>query len=150
MPATQSVGSTLSIVEGAPASYDDTGFAALTFVEVSEITEVPQFGGSAQVITHIPLKTGIIDKTVGSIDYGEMTVPMAGLWTDSGQAALKAGFDGADARKVHSVEIDTELGQLYFTAKITGVQYTPGDANSNLMNSVTLALTGKIVEVDAV
>lgn len=149
MAATQSVGSTLSLVSGEPATFDSTGYAALTYEEIGEVTEVPTFGGSAQVITHIPLKTGTVQKTAGSIDYGEMTVTMAGDWADQGQIDAKSGFDGANARNVHSFELDTEFGKLYFTGLITGMQYTPGDANSNQMNSVTIALTSQPVEVAA-
>lgn len=149
MASTISVGSTLSLVEGAPATFDGTGYAALTYAAIGEITEIPTFGGSAQVVTHIPLATGVVDKTVGPIDYGEITVPMASQWDDAGQAAVKAGFDGADARKVHSFKLVTGEGTLYFTGKITGMQYTPGDANSTFTNSVTVALTSKPIEVTA-
>lgn len=148
MSATQAVGTVFKAFMGEPATYDAAGFKAapMEYVAVGEVTEIPTFGGSAQVITHIPLATGIIDKTVGSIDYGEISVPMASLWSNAGQVLIKKGFDGVDARKEHSFMIETDLGDLYFTGKITGVQYTPGDANANLQNSVTIAITGKIVE----
>lgn len=151
MAANISVGTTFGIVDGAPAVYAGTGtgaFPGLTYVTVGEVTEVPEFGGSATVTEHIPLASGVIDKLVGSINYGSITVPMASVWDDVGQLKVKAGFDGTDARKVHSVKIHSaEVGTAYFTAKISGVQYTPGDANAVYNNSVTLELTNKVIEV---
>ena len=154
MSANISVGTTFGIVDGAPSVYSGTGtggFPSLTYVTVGEVTEVPQFGGSATVTEHIPLASGVIDKLIGSINYGTITVPMASVWDDVGQIKEKAGFDGASARLVHSVKISNALvGTVYFTAKISAVQYTPGDANSVYNNSVTLELTNKIIEVDPV
>src|SRR5690554_581847 len=112
-----SVGTILSVSLGAPATYDEAGFSAKVYIDVGEITDIPALGGSAQVATHAPLATGIIDKLVGSIDYGEASIPMAAVWSDAGQMALKAGFDGINARKVHSIRIhNPAVGTLYFTS----------------------------------
>lgn len=148
MSANISVGTTFELVDGEPATYDDTGFEALTYTAVGEVTDIPQFGGSAVVTEHKPLATGIIDKLIGSINYGSITVPMASVWSDSGQTAVKSGFDGANKRLEHSFKIsNTNVGTVYFTGKISAFQYTPGDADAVYTNSVTVELTNSIVEV---
>jgi hypothetical protein len=50
-----SAGTTLGIVSGTPATYDEAGFADLTFATVGEITEIPAFGSVYNLITHSPL-----------------------------------------------------------------------------------------------
>lgn len=141
------VGTTLGVVLGEPATYDAAGFGALTFADVAEVSEIPQLGGSGTVAEFIRLASGVVSKQVGSINYGEITIPMAAVWSDAGYAALKAGFDGTNARKVHSFEIaHPTVGTLYFTGVISGVQYTPGDANTAYTNSVTVSITDKVIE----
>lgn len=147
-----SVGTTLSIAEGTPATFDEAGFTAvgLVYTEVGEVTDVPEFGGEGTITEHISLKTGIVDKVVGSINYGDMTVPMASVWTDAGQIAVKSAFDGANARKTHCIKIShPDLGDVYVTSKVSGFKYNFGDANTVSTNSLSVAVTSKPVEVAA-
>ena len=139
-----SVETTLSLVLGEPATYDIAGFSALVYQEVGEITAIPAFGGAAQVAEHIPLKTGIVNKRVGSINYGDVAIPLARDYSDVGQAAIKAGFDGANRGKVHSFKIhNANIGTVYFTGVISSNITEPGDANSFFGGSFTVNLTGK-------
>lgn len=141
------VGTTLGVVLGEPTTYDAAGFGAMTFADVAEVSEIPQFGGVGTVTEFIRLATGVVSKRVGSINYGEFTIPLAAVWSDAGYAALKSGFDGTNARAVHSFEIaHPTVGTLYFTAVISAVQYTPGDANSAYTNSVTVSITAEVIE----
>lgn len=142
-----SVGATLGIVSGEPATYDSVGFAALTYTTVGEVTDIPEFGGSAQVVEHTPLDTGIVSKLVGSINYGSSQVNLA-VVSDAGQDAVKSGFDGANARTTHSVHINhPDVGDIYFTAKITSDVINLGDANTVTSGSFTLELTNKVLVV---
>jgi len=65
-----SVGTVMSVDDAAPATYDATGFAALTWAEVGELAELPAYGSESALATHTPLKTGIVAKRRGSINYG--------------------------------------------------------------------------------
>lgn len=143
---TISVGTELHIALGEPTTYDDAGFGALSYTEVGEVGSIPEFGGQAQVAEFIPIKTGIVDKRRGSINYGSSNIALANDFTDVGQAALQSGFDGANAGKIHSVKIvNSEIGTVYFTCVITSFRMNFNDANSITGASVTLELLNKPV-----
>lgn len=142
------VGTELHVALGEPATYDKAGFdgAGLTYAEVGEVGAIPEFGGEAQVAEWTPVKTGEVNKRSGSINYGSTTIPLAQLYDDAGQDALLSGFDGANARAVHSFKIEkTGQGEMYFTGIITGYKYNPGDANQISQASVMIELTGKVI-----
>ena len=141
-----SLGTTLGVVVGEPATYDDTGFEALTFQDVGEISSFPEMGGEAEVATHTPVKSGVVAKRAGSRDYGSVVFPMAHVFGEAGQDELQSGFDGTNAGKVYSIKVDNPtIGALFFTAVITSFKFTPGDANSIAQASAGLALTNKVI-----
>jgi hypothetical protein len=84
------IGTILSVVAAVPATNDDAGFGALTLVPVGEITEVPEYGPTSEVVTHVPLATGITAKYHGAINMGSITVPLAIDRADAGQVILRA------------------------------------------------------------
>lgn len=147
-----SVGLTVSVALGQPPTYDAAGFGdvSLTYAEVGEVASVPQFGGSGQVTEFIPIKTGVVDKRLGSINYGEATLPLAYVASDAGQQALQSGFDGANTRKVHSFKLShPRLGNVFFTGAITSFSFNPGDANSIYQASATISVSSKPLAVAA-
>lgn len=148
---TISVGTELHVVLGAPATYDEAGFAALSYTEVGEVGTIPTFGGQSQVSEFIPIKTGIVDKRVGSTNYGSSNLTIGNVFSDAGQVALKSAFDGANRGKVHSIKlVNAEIGTIYFTAVVTSYQINIGDANTITTCEVTLELTNKlIIDADA-
>lgn len=146
-----SVGTEFHVALGEPPTYDAAGFAdiSLTYTEVGEVGSIPEFGGSAQVAEWTNLKTGEVQKRPGSINYGSISLPLADV-TDDGQDDLKAGFDGANARDVHSFKVfRSDIGGLAFTGVITGYTYNRGDANSISQASCSVELTGKPVVLAA-
>jgi len=151
MPIDISVGTEFHVALGAPATYDEAGFTGVVMIydEVGEVGSIPEFGGSAQVAEWISLKSGEVQKRPGSINYGSISLPLADV-TDDGQDALKDGFDGANARAVHSFKVfRADIGGLAFTGVITGYTYNRGDANSISQASCSIELTGKPVVIAA-
>lgn len=141
-----SVGTTIAISLGAPTTYDTSGFGAKSYTTIGEVTNIPDFGGSATVTEHIPLSTGVVNKLVGSINYGSMQIPLAKL-DDAGQAAVAAGFDGANARATHSFRITDPNGDfVYFTGKITSNMLSFGDANTVYNGSFTIEVTNSLIQ----
>lgn len=92
MSTTEGLGGFISASAAAPATFDDTGFAALDWDEVTEVTEIPENGPEHATVTHTPLKTGIVNKFHGELNYGSMALPMAHDATDAGQIILKAAL----------------------------------------------------------
>lgn len=146
-----SVGFTLAVSVGAPDTYDAVGFGAKVYTEITDVENIPDFGGTAQVPTFIPLKTGVVDKAKGSIDYGEFTAPLRRVLSDSGQDLLQDCFDGANRNSIVSVRLyHSTAGTLYFTAIVSSFTYNIADANAWTRNSVTFAIKNKPVPVEAV
>lgn len=142
-----SLGTTISVVVGEPATYDDTGFNALTYQEIGEVTSIGEYGGSAQVNQNIPLKTGVVNKRAGSYDYGSAATQITRDTADAGQTALKTGFDGAQKGNVHSIKITFPDASIqYFTAIISSFTTNVGDANTWTQAACNLDLTNAVID----
>lgn len=122
MAVQQSVGMTLKVVLGEPATFDAAGYATLeaTATEVGEVIQVSPLGGSATVNTRTPIKTGVIDKAIGSQDPGNTTISMTKNLSDAGQTVLLNGVpNGTNGRLRHSFFVTESNGdKQYFTGKI--------------------------------
>jgi hypothetical protein len=141
-----SLGTVLSVSASSPSTYDSSGFAALSYSVVGEITSIPEFGGTAQVNTSIPIATGIVNKRAGSYDYGQSSLGISRDAADAGQIALKSGFDGANKGVVHAVRLVLASGTtVYFTAIISSFTLDLGDANQWQGHNVTLDLTNSVL-----
>jgi len=146
-----SVGTVMSVDDAAPATYDATGFAALTWAEVGELAELPAYGSESALATHTPLKTGIVAKRRGSINYGSLTLTMALSASDAGAAILEAKADaaaGSDASVSCKVELVNGAIQ-YFTAQVMSFKVNPANADAITMVEVMLEIDNSIVKVDA-
>lgn len=144
-----SVGTTISVADASPATYDAAGFGALTFSLVGEAAELPSFGAEAALATHTPLATGIVNKRRGSVNYGSVTLPMALSETDAGQAILEAaGLAAAGTDAQVAVEVVLPNSDiLYFTAQVMSFKTNVGNADAIAMAEVTLELDGSVVYV---
>jgi hypothetical protein len=146
-----SVGTVVSVDDTAPATYDATGFAALTWAECGELAELPSFGSESALATHTPLATGIVAKRRGSINYGSVTLTMAVASTDTGQAVLETKADsaaGSDA--LVSVKVELVDGSIqYFTAQVMSYKVNVANADAITMAEVTLEIDNSIVKVAA-
>ena len=72
MAVITSTGTLFALVAAEPATIDAAGFGALTFVNVGEITEIPEYGANAEVVSHQPLATGRTEKylvATGVLDH---------------------------------------------------------------------------------
>ena len=144
-----SVGTVVSVSAAAPASEDQTGYEALAWTVVGEITDLGEFGGTAQVTTFTPVASGVVNKRKGSIDYGTMPLAIAKDAADAGQIILKAGFDGAHRNTVHSFRIaEPDSGDVaYLMGSISSFTTTRGDANMVMSHNCNVEVTSESVVV---
>ena len=144
-----SVGTLVAVAAADPATYDAAGFGALTYLSCGEVAEVPSFGAEAALATHTPLKTGIVAKRRGSINYGSLTLTMAYSDADTGQAALKTAGDaipGVDSTV--SVKITLKNGDIqYFTAQVMSFKTNVGNSDAITMCECTIEVDDKIIRV---
>lgn len=146
-----SVGTIVSVSASAPATYDATGFAALTWSACGELADLPAFGAEAALATHTPLKTGIVAKRRGSLNYGSVTLTMALSSDDAGQAVLQTkGEAAAGSAAQVSVKVALVNGDIqYFTAQVMSYKTNVGNADAITMAEVTLEIDNSVVKVAA-
>ncbi|MBO29079.1 MAG: hypothetical protein CML61_10060 [Rhodobacteraceae bacterium] len=136
MATTEGIGGFLSVSAAAPATYDATGYAALTWTEIGELGEVPDHGPAHATVTFTRLKDGIVNKYHGELNFGSLAIPMAYDPADAGQAILKAA-------RVSKDEISLRL-----TRSDGSVEYTSGKVMS-FTNAVSVgAVVGATSQVE--
>ena len=86
-------GASLSAVASLPATYDDTGYGALTAVIIGEITNIGEFGKEFALVTHQPLATRGTKKGKGSFNNGQLSPALALDNEDAGQIILTAALE---------------------------------------------------------
>jgi hypothetical protein len=151
MTVKTSTGITFGVVKGGPATHDEAGFGALVFVNVGEVTDLPEYGPTTSTVTHEPLATGVTQKEKGFIDYGSTSVALGHDITDAGQVILSAGVDGDGQFDEHSFSVTDSDGDIdYYTGKIFSYTRNPGSANSIISSTVAIEINTKIVTVEAV
>lgn len=146
--ALTSAGTKIYIGSAQPATYDEAGFEAVTWLEIGEITSIGQLGGTTSVITHIPLGTKTVVKRTGSVNYG--TLDMQGArCSDTGIAALRAAFTST-ASKPFKIVYPVLLGEVdYFTAVVTSATTNVGNADQILGFGANVDVDNEILTVAA-
>ena len=139
-------GTVLAMVAGEPATYDDTGFGALVFVDVAEVESIPEYGGTSQEITFTALADAIVNKRKGSFDPGSLPIPLGRDVADAGQILMKAAAVHTN-NAVQSFSITFSDASIhYFTGLVMGYTVNPNDVNSVVKSTATVALTNVVVE----
>jgi hypothetical protein len=139
-----SAGSTISICAATlPATYDLTGFAALTYTLINEISDLGAFGKKYNLVTFMPLGSRQVIKRRGSYNNGSMSLKMGQSVTDAGQLALATGL-ASDTSS--SFKVVTQSGSTYyFTAQILSTVTTIGTVDVITEQSVDLELDNSVV-----
>lgn len=150
MAAQTSTGVTAAITVGQPTTFDETGYAALTYTDIGEVTSIGEYGATTQVVTHEPLATGVTEKFKGFINYGQASMSLAYDSADAGQAILKSLSDGTDRFSAASLKITYPDGSIdYLDVRVFSYTKNPGGANSMLASTVNLEVNRAAVEVAA-
>lgn len=129
-------GTQISISAGVPVTYDEAGFAALTYTSVGEVSSAPGDGGTTfEDVSYTVLGRRATVHLKGTSDQPEETMEVVVDRNDAGQIMLKAALlsDNQYAFKVvyNNGEID------YFQALVTGNAGEGGDSNTVRMRTVT-------------
>ena len=139
-----SAGTTISVSESAPESYDVTGFEALSFSEVGEVSDLGEFGREYSEVTFNPLGDRRTVKRKGSFNDGNITMTLARVPSDSGQAILQDALDNDDS--FHFVVELQDGTKLYFAAQVMSYTTNVGGVDQITSASVTLGITNDILE----
>lgn len=140
-----SAGTTIHVSASLPATYDAAGFAALTFTKVGEVTDAGSFGKKYNVVTHNPLDDRKTVKRKGSYNSGTMSLKMARIPANGGQAILVTARDSDAAI---SVKVTLQTGTImYFEAMVMGYDVEIGTTDNITSASVEMEITEDIIEV---
>lgn len=140
-------GTVVSIALATPATYDNTGFSALTFHAIGETTDLGSFGKTYSLVSHNPVGARNTFKFRGSYNSGSLTIKMAKatlLNTDIGQNDLNTAL-ASDAS--FSFRYTFQDGsKAYFTGKVMEIMIAVGSVNSILGADFKVELDNDIVE----
>jgi len=143
-------GTVLSVSSGAPATYDEAGFEAMTFTVVGEVTSVPSHGAEFSLVTHNPLADRITRKLKGSKNNGSMTIPMALDTSDAGQDIMRDHADGLNVDDKASFRVEyPDGGAEYFTGLVMSFTTAGDGVDSILAAEAMVEIDDNVVSVAA-
>lgn len=134
MTAFATAGSTIALSAGVPATFDGTGYAALTFTVVGEVTDLGEFGREYALITHQPIGNRRTVKKKGSYNDGQLTLQMALDTDDAGQILAKAA---ALSDNPYAVKITLASGDAYY-CQVLVMSFKVGAAGVDNITSATM------------
>lgn len=148
MTVRTSAGTTIAISAAAPATYDGTGYAALTFTTIGEVTDLGEFGREYALVTHNPVGSRSTVKKKGSYNSGTMALSLGLDTDDAGQVLLKAA---SLSDNDYSFKVTTQNGDVYyFRAQVMSFKIGVGSVDQITTASVNLELTTNSAGVDIV
>jgi len=140
-----SAGTTIAIdVNASPATYNDAGYGALGYTLISEITEAGEFGRQYNLVTHLRLDERRTVKRKGSFNDGQMTLQLARVASDAGQADLITALDSDLDSSFKVVLQDGTF--LYFTAQVLSYTTNVGGTDQITGSTVVVEITHDIIE----
>lgn len=144
-----STGVLLAVVADLPATNDAAGYAALTWVPVGEVIDLPAYGPEVQVVTSEPLATGITQKFNGFINYGSIQLGLEQDLDDDGQEALDLGVPiPPNQFTPHSFRVTLPDGRVdYFNGGIFSYTTDIGSANSMVGSTCTVEINSNVIRV---
>lgn len=142
-----SAGTVLSSSAALPSTYDSTGYGALSWSAVGEVTDIPSFGSVYNLVTHSPLGERRVVKRKGSVNDGSISLSFAADADDAGQSILKTASTSDAAISFKIVYPDGEID--YFTGLVMSYQINTGNVDSIKSSSVSVELVTAPVNVAA-
>jgi hypothetical protein len=143
--AFSSAGSKVYLSAGVPASIDGSGFAALTYTEVKEVTDIGMMGPEKAVILHNPVAENVTYKLVGSRNNGSLDLKGARAPTDPGQALLISAEAGVAP---FAVKVVLQSGTILY-AQVLVMSYKTNIGNQSQITSFEskCEISGAVVTV---
>ena len=142
MVATTSAGTTLGISATLPATFDASGFNAVTHTNIGEITDIGgNIGRIYNLVTHNPLASRATVKKKGSYNSGSITVQLALDEDDAGQTLARAALASDNN---YSIKLTAQNGDIYyFEAIVMGFTINVGGVDTIKNATITLEITAQ-------
>lgn len=148
MTVRTSAGTTIAVSASTPATFDGTGYAALSWTAVGEVINLGEFGREYTVITHNPVGSRGTVKKKGSFNEGQISLQVGLDTDDAGQILLKAA---AASDNDYSFRITTQNGdKYYFQAQVSSFKVGIGGVDDITSATINLEITSNSAGVGVV
>lgn len=135
---------------------DAAGYAADTWTNIANISDVGEAGSQAEIVTGKFVDQDHVRKLKGSRDNGTMELVVARDSADAGYAALIAA-EATSFGYNFKVELNDKPAAgaspknsfFYFNAIVASRKHNFGDADNIVSTTFSLAISGSIIEVAA-
>lgn len=133
-------GTSLAISANIPATFDESGYAAVTgWQELGEVTDGGEHGRAYALVTHNPIKTRGTQKFKGSYNEGTKTLQLAEVSADLGQQLAKIA---SKSDEDYSFRVTYQGGDIdYFQAKVMSYVKQATSVDTIRTATITLELT---------
>lgn len=122
-----SAGAAIAISAGVPATIDSTGFGALSWTTIKDITDLGMVGPEASIILHNPLNENVTYKIKSTINNGSIDLKGAKpSSSDPGHVLLAAAVASPNAYAIRITMVNGAL--IYFQTKVTSYKTNIGNA----------------------
>lgn len=152
MAVQTAAGTTIGISAATPATFNATGYAALNFTTIGEITDGGTHGRVYAEVTHNPIGSRGTQKFKGSFNEGNKTLQLALDVDDAGQVLAKTALNDDDD---YSFAVTYPDGSMdCFQAKVMSFTKTVSTVDSIVTATIELSITTNsagvgIVEISA-
>jgi len=137
------VETTISVSASLPATFDATGYAALTFAAIGQVTDWTPGGQVYNVVTSNPIAQRSTDKYKGTFNNGADSITVNRDDDDAGQVIIQAALTN-DADQ--AFEVTYQDGTIdYFTGKVVSFDTVAGGADSIVQKTISLERTRSTV-----
>jgi hypothetical protein len=141
--AITSATTSISMSATLPATYTATDFASLTWIPITEVSNLGVFGGKTTVVKFTPVDTAVVVKRSGSVDYGTISMTLA-KHTGADYTALQAAFN-ARSSVAFKITYPGSMGHDYFSGIVTSLQVNVGSADKILEQTIDIELDNSII-----
>ncbi len=139
MTVATTAGTTIAVSASAPATYDSSGYGALSFTTVGEVTNLGSFGREYALVTHNPIGTRATQKYKGSYNEGQIAMEVGLDTDDAGQDLL---YTAATSDSNYSFKVTAQNGDVYyFIAKVMSFKRNFGGVDQITSATITLEIT---------
>lgn len=148
--ATTSAEFLVEVVAGTPATFDETGFAALSYTPIGCVTSVGDYG-QTQAQVDVDCLVGPKGKLKGQNDWGNLTLGYVYDVADAGQIIVRANSTSASTSDNCSVKLTDSEGTIdYLYGPFLGAAKSVGSVNTVINTpDATLAITNGVMDIPA-
>lgn len=147
MPTIKTNSETKFSIGGVSTGTGIADYTAATFVEVTDVEDLGEFGDEATIVPFNSVGDGRTKKAVGTRDAGDMTIVVGRVEGDAGQAAMRAA---AKTNDVYAFKVEMLDGtEFYFSGPVSSAKNQFGGSDDIVKTAFTLAITSAVLEVEA-